>query len=401
MIGCFDTKAEDFGYLHQCLTEFGADVISINTGIRGNTDAFDVTIEAEEVAKAGGADLQILNDANDRGNAIEVMGQGAALIIANLFSAGKVHGAIGMGGGGGTYIALAAMQSLPIGIPKLCVSTVASKDLSIQIGSKDITLMPSIVDVAGLNKISRVLIKQAAGAICGMVHAGSVKNSESKGTIAISIFGNTTECVDHCSELLKQKGYEVLTFHAVGVGGKTMESLVRDGYIDAVLDITTTELADELCGGICSAGPDRLTAASAMNIPQVVVPGCLDMVNFGSMASVPAQYKDRLLYSWAPDVTLMRTNREENKALGEIIANKLNTSKGKVSVILPTAGISKISTEGGIFHAPELDQILFDTIRNNVRKDISIHEISANINDIKFSEMAVNQLLMLIDDQKS
>jgi len=313
MLGCFDTKAEDFEFLRLRLLEQGAQVLSINTGVLGTTDRFKIEVEAEEVAAAAGEKLSDLQQREDRGAAIEIMGRGAANILENLVSQGKVDGVISMGGGGGTYIALLAMQSIPFGTPKFCLSTVATKDLSRQIGVKDITLMPSLVDVSGLNTISRTLINQAAGAIYGMCKSKTVTDQPEADSIVISMFGNTTTCVEQCTSILKARGYEVLTFHAVGVGGKTMESLIREDRFVGALDLTTTELADELCQGICSAGPDRLTAASQVGLPQVVAPGCLDMVNYGHLDTVPRQYKSRQLYSWAPDVTLMRTNQEENR----------------------------------------------------------------------------------------
>ena len=398
MIGCFDTKGEDFGYLYTSLIQMGVEVVSINTGILGTTELFPITYEADTVAKAAGTEISILRENKDRGIAIKKMGEGAAKIITELLSDNRIDGIIGMGGGGGTFIALEAMKALPFGIPKLCLSTLATKDLSGHIGSKDIVLMPSIVDVAGLNRISRVLISQAAGAICGMANAKISEVKDSAGSIAISVFGNTTLCVDKCSELLKSKGYEVMAFHSVGVGGMTMEALTLDGCFDAILDITTTELADELCGGICSAGPDRLTAGSLKGLPQVVVPGCLDMVNFGGLDTVPAKYKDRQLYSWAPDVTLMRTNKEENKILGELIAEKINVSNAPVTVLLPLGGLSKIGGKDEVFHNPEIDQVLFDAIKNNVNGSIKVVEVPENINTVAFAKKATELLLDILKD---
>ena len=396
MIGCFDTKAEDFAYLFTCLKDKEIEVLTVNTGVLGTTDRFPVHFEADAVANAGGARLIDLQKGNDRGKALEIMGRGANRIIADLLIEKDIKGVIGMGGGGGTYIVLAAMQAVPFGIPKLCLSTLATKDLSTKIGNKDVVLMPSIVDVAGLNAISRVLIRQAAGALLGMIDASVSDEKESTGSIAMSVFGNTNLCAESCSALLKDKGYDVLAFHAVGSGGKTMESLTGEGFFDAVLDLTTTELADELFGGICSAGPDRLTAASKIGIPQIVVPGCLDMVNFGPMDTVPNKYKDRQLYSWAPDVTLMRTNRAENKILGKTIADKINTSKGPVTVLLPLGGLSKIGAKGEVFHDPEIDAVLFYTIRNHIKNDIDIIEVDENINTVAFAKKAVVALLDLI-----
>lgn len=400
MLGCFDTKAEDFSYLRSSLLEFGAKLVSINTGVRGSA-VFPVEFEAVDVAAETDMSLDELRESTDRSLVIEKMGKGAAKIIARLLAEEKIDGAIGMGGGGGTYITLLAMQAIPIGIPKFCLSTIATKDLSRQVGNKDVVLMPSIVDIAGLNSISRLLIKQAAGAICGMLHAKpSTPQKNQKGSIAISMFGNTTECVETCSELLKAEDYEVMAFHAVGVGGKTMESLISDGFFDAVLDITTTELADDLCEGICSAGPDRLTAAAKKGIPQVVVPGCLDMVNYGHLDTVPERFKSRQLYSWAPDVTLMRTNEEENRKLGISMAEKLNASPTSVTVLIPTRGISKVSSEEGVFHNPAVDQVLFDTLRNQLNSHIPIVEMDTHINDEAFAQKAVHTLLEMLNHPK-
>lgn len=396
MLGCFDTKAEDFNYLYACLKRQGLEIITINTGVLGSTDLFPVTYDAAVVAANGGGDIESLREKKDRGTAIEITGRGAAAILSELEKETKIDGVIGMGGGGGTYIFLSAMQKLPFGLPKICLSTLATKDLSNQILNKDITLIPSIVDVAGLNKISRVLINQAAGALAGMISAGMPDDETIKGTIAISIFGNTTPCVDACSALLTAQGYEVMTFHSVGAGGRSMEALIRDKCFDGVLDITTTELADDLCGGICSAGPDRLTAAAEMNIPQVVVPGCLDMVNFGGLDTVPEKYQSRLLFSWAPDVTLMRTNEDENRRLGESLAKKVSQSIGAVKILLPLNGISIVSSAGEIFHQPNIDQLLFDTIKSSVMDHVDVIELDAHINDAIFAERAVNELLAML-----
>lgn len=398
MIGCFDTKGEDFDFLHSCLVEQNIKVIALNTGILGTTKLFPVTIESAEIAEAAGTSLSNLKKNGDRGQALEKMGTGASQIISELMSRKNIDGVIGMGGGGGTYIFLSAVKKIPFGIPKLCLTTLATKDLSEHIGSKDITLIPSIVDVAGLNTISRILINQASGALFGMMSVIDKVQSQTRGSIAISIFGNTTPCVDRCSKILRAEAYDVLSFHAIGAGGKTMEDLVLDDCFDAVLDITTTELADDLCGGICSAGPERLIAAGKMGIPQVVVPGCLDMVNFGALNTVPEEYQQRQLFSWDPNVTLMRTNEEENKWLGKSFAEKLNDSKGKVTVLLPLKGISKISKKGEVFYAPHVDSVLFDAIRQHLDPDIRIIEVDTDINDARFADIAVAELLKLMHD---
>lgn len=399
MVGCFDTKGEDFEYLYYCLLDLGVKVITINTGVLGSTDLFPVNFEAMEVALSGGSTLTDLRENKDRGRAIEVMGNGAATIVEDLFKMKKVNGIIGMGGGGGTFIALKAMQTLPFGFPKICISTLATKDLSIHVGIKDITLMPSVVDVAGLNSISKVVMRQGAGAIVGMMQVSRSTDERQSKSIAISVFGNTSLCVDKCSELLRDQDYEVMAFHSVGVGGRTMEGLTMDGCIDAILDITTTELADELCGGICSAGPHRLTAAAKTGIPQIVVPGCMDMVNFGPLETVPEKYRDRQLFSWAPDVTLMRTNEEENRILGKTIAEKINKSKAPVIVLLPLGGLSKIGGPGEVFHAPAIDQELFSSLKSHANKNIKILEVNSNINTESFASQAVKSLMEILISQ--
>jgi uncharacterized protein (UPF0261 family) len=397
MLGCFDTKGEVFSFLRECLLAQGERVVTINTGVMGTTALFPVDVEADQVTLEAGFAITDLRKEADRGHAVEVMGKGAAKIVAKMMAEGGLKAAIGMGGGGGTYIALSAMQEIPLGVPKLCLTTLAARDLSRQMGSKDITLMPSVVDVAGLNSISKLLIRQAAAAIGAMANVPVTEDDAPAGRIAISMFGNTTACVDRCTGLLQEQGYEVFAFHATGVGGRTMESLIREGCFDAVLDITTTELADELCGGILSAGPDRLNAAAEMGIPQVVVPGCLDMVNFAQLDTVPEPYKSRELYSWAPDVTLMRTNQDENRTLGKILAQKVNRSAAAATILLPLKGISQIDAEGGVFHRPETDRILFETIKENAEETVQVKEVNAHINDKEFSEVAVRTLLDLIE----
>lgn len=402
LLGCFDTKGPDFSFLRACILAHNESVITIDTGTYGNRADFPVDFEADHVASAAGHTLAELRERADRGYTVDVMGRGGASVLKRLHEAGKLKAVMGMGGGGGTYIALAAMQAVPLGIPKLCLSTVASKDLSRQVGSKDIVLMPSVVDVAGLNSISRMLIKQAAAALCGMANTqGETEVADTYGRVAISMFGNTTACVTACTELLQARGYEVCVFHANGVGGQTMESLINEGCFDGVLDVTTTELADELCGGICSAGPVRLEAAARCGVPQVVAPGCLDMVNFAHLDTVPARYRQRQLYSWAPDVTLMRTDADENQQLARLLTSKLNRAKAPVTILLPNQGLSQIDTEGGVFAASETNRTLFDTIRETASDRLVVTELPVHINDAAFASQAVETLLRLMRSRKA
>lgn len=370
--------------------------MTVNAGVMGSTTLFPVDVEAEKVCIAAGENLEVIRSKNDRGAAMEVMGRGAAKVLGELFQQKTFKGVIGMGGGSGTYLTLKSMQHLPLGLPKICISTLASKDLSDLIGVKDILLMPSVVDVAALNGIIKPIIQQAAAALVAMSQVQLTKDSSDPKRIAISMFGNTSACVDSCIELLEEQGFEVMTFHANGVGGKAMESLAMEGCFAGVLDITTTELADELCGGVCSAGAARLEAAGRLGIPQVIVPGCMDMVNFGTMESVPEKFRNRQLYSWVPTVTLMRTNAEENRELGRILAQKLNLVIGPTAVLFPEKGLSQIDSEGNVFYDPESNRALSKSIQENLKSEIPFVNLPLHINDPAFAAEAVDKLLEMM-----
>ena len=321
------------------------------------------------------------------------MAQAAPLLLQSLLEDGRIDGVISLGGGGGTAIASGAMRPLPLGFPKIIVSTLASGNTAHYLGESDINLMPSIVDVAGLNRVSKGVFRRAAAAICGMVETANNPTDE-KELIVVSMFGNTTECVDHARGLLEEAGYEVLVFHATGAGGRTMEKLIRSGQVTAVLDLTTTEWADEIVGATLTAGPNRMDAAADMNLPTVVAPGCVDMANFGEPATVPEKFADRIFYHHNPQVTLMRTNVEENIQLGKVLAEKLNRHSSRAVMMLPLKGISIISVEGQPFHDAAADKALFDTIRQEAKHPVV--EVDSTINDPAFPTKAVEQLLALI-----
>lgn len=398
IIGAFDTKAPEHAFVREAILARGHRVFTVNVGTLGTTDLFPVDVEAAQVAAAGGGDLAALRAAHDRGDAMKVMSAGAPVIVSQLYDEGKFDGIIGMGGSGGTTVITAGMRALPVGVPKVCVSTIAAGDVSGFVGAKDITMIPSIVDVAGINRVSRLVFARAAGAICGMVETETQASTDDKPVITASMFGNTTECVNMCMAQLTEQGYEVLVFHATGTGGRTMESLVREGLVDGVLDITTTEWADQVCNGVFSAGPQRLDGPGEMGVPHLIVPGCVDMANFGGMETVPAKFKqgDRIFYEWNPAVTLMRTNVEENRQMGKIFAEKANAAKGPVAFLLPLQGVSILDGEGELFCDRVADQAMFDAIRENLRADILVEEIDCNINDAAFAEKAVAMMLELI-----
>lgn len=391
LIGALDTKGEEFAFVQAELRRRGHQTFVINTGVVGEP-RLPADIGAEQVAMAGGVDLASLRQQADRGKAVEVMANGAAVLVRQLHAAGKIDGILGMGGSAGTAVGTAAMRALPVGFPKLMVSTLASGDTAAYVGVSDIVMMPSVVDVAGVNRISARIFANAAGAISGMVETEAPQLSE-KPLIAASMFGNTTKLVDQCRKLLEAQGYEVLVFHATGTGGKIMESLIDAGYINGVLDVTTTEWADELVGGMLTAGPTRLEAAANRGVPQVIAPGCLDMVNFWARSTVPEKFTGRQFYEWNPNVTLMRTTPAENAELGRILAEKANRSSAPVAFFLPQQGVSVLDSPGGEFWQPEADQALFAAIKQNVRSDIPVYELDANINDDAFAAAVVQKLL--------
>ena len=391
ILGTMDTKGEEHAFVAGLIRRRGHKTLVVDVGTLGEpTLKPDVT--RQEVVAAAGADLAGLIKRHDRGEAVEVMSRGAPTILSRLVAEQKIDGVISLGGGGGTAIGTAAMRALPIGFPKLMVSTLASGNTAQYVGVKDIVMFPSIVDIAGLNRISRQILTRAAGAICGMVEA-QPESGPDKPLIVASMFGNTTDCVQAARKILEQAGYEVLIFHATGTGGRTMESLIETGLVAGVLDVTTTEWADELVGGFLTAGPTRLEAAAKHAVPAIVTPGCLDMVNFHGPESVPPKFNGRNFYQHNPQVTLMRTTPEECAQLGKVIAEKLNQSKGPVTVLLPLKAISVISAPGQKFHDPAADSALFKGIKSNLRKDIPVLEIDCAINDPTFAEACARELL--------
>jgi len=392
VLGTFDTKGEEHGYVADLIRNRGHAVVLIDVGTL-EPPGIVPDITRQEVADAAHVDLAGIVARRDRGEAVAAMTRGAPIVLSRLQREQRIDGVISLGGGGGTAIGTAAMRALPLGFPKLMVSTLASGNIGPYVGVKDILMMPSVVDVAGLNRLSRRLLAQAAGAICGMVETPAVDSAGDKPVIVASQFGNTTPCITHARGLLEQAGYEVMVFAATGNGGRTMESLVEAGLADGVLDITTTEWADELVGGVLTAGPTRCEAAARAGIPAVLAPGCLDMVNFGEPGSVPEKYRGRRFYQHNAQVTLMRTDPAENAELGRILAEKCNLSTGPVSVVFPLRGISMISAPGQPFYWPEADDALFAAWKRHLRTDIVVREYDGNINDPAFADLCVQELL--------
>jgi uncharacterized protein (UPF0261 family) len=396
LIGTLDTKGVEFAFVRDRLRAAGAPVLVADAGVLG-PPAFVPDVTREELFALAGASAEHLRAAADRGRAVELAAVGAAKLAAKLHKEGKLSGVMGLGGSAGTTIATAAMRALPVGVPKLVVSTLASGQVGPFVGTRDVTMMYSVVDVAGLNRVSRPVLENAAAAIAGMVtRPRDAAPTSDKPLIAASMFGVTTPCVEAARKVLEAAGYEVLVFHATGTGGRTMEGLVRDGLVAGVLDVTTTELADELAGGILSAGPDRLTAAALANVPQVVSLGALDMVNFGPPDTVPDWYKHRLFYRHNPNVTLMRTTPEETDRLGKGVAEKTSASNAPTCVMVPLRGVSAIDAEGQPFWWPEADAALFQSLRNWVAPYVEVVERDEHINDAAFAEACARKLLELM-----
>jgi uncharacterized protein (UPF0261 family) len=403
IVGAFDTKGDDHAFLREEIIKLGLQVLTVNIGVLGSTTLLPVDYEADAVLKAGGLDIDQIRARKDKAEAMKAFHQAAPKLVRELYEHGKFSGIIGMGGSGGSSIIASAMRALPIGVPKVLVSTVASGDVSFYVRGKDITIIPSIVDVAGLNRISRLIYIRAAGAICGMIKTHLPEASQDRPIITASMFGNTTDCVNECVKSLNEKGYEVLVFHATGAGGRAMETLVADGLVEAVLDITTTEWADEICHGVFSAGPERLDAPGRCGVPHLIVPGCVDMANFFAPSTVPEEYRraKRLLYEWNPSVTLMRTNADENRRMGEIFAQKANASIGPVAFLIPKKGFSMLDGDGQPFCDRDADQAMIDGIRANLKPGIPIVEADLNINDPAFAARAVEMMLELIRQREN
>lgn len=394
VLGTLDTKGAEHAYVADLIRQRGHQVLLIDVGTLG-APTVTPDIPRTEVAAAAGVDCAALTARRDRGEAVAAMSRGAPVVLSRLAAEGRIDGVISLGGGGGTAIATAGMRALPVGFPKLMVSTLASGNVAPYVDVKDIVMFPAVVDVAGLNRLSRVLLARAAGALCGMVEARPVVDT-GKPLIVASQFGNTTPCIERARARLEAAGYEVVVFAATGTGGRTLESLVETGLVAGVLDVTTTEWADELVGGVLGAGPTRLEAAARRGVPAVVSTGCLDMVNFGPPDSVPARFAQRQFYPHNPQVTLMRTTPAENAQLGRILAEKLNLSTGPVTVLLPLRGGSVISAPGGPFHDPEADAALFAALEAGLRTDIPVRKLDCAINDPAFADACADALLALL-----
>ncbi len=394
LLGTFDTKGAEYAFLRDRITEQDADALLVDAGVFDPV-AVDPDISRQQVAQAVGVAVPDLARANDRGAAVDAMTRGAAVIIRNLYDDGRLDGIIGLGGTGGSTIATTAMRGLPVGVPKLMVSTVASGETRPYVGAVDVTMMYSVVDISGVNSISARIMTNAAVAIAAMAKV-TPPEVERRPLIGATMFGVTTPCVTRARATLEKLGYEVLVFHATGTGGQSMEALAEGGYLAGILDITTTELADDLVGGVLSAGPHRLEAAGRLGVPQVVSLGALDMVNFGPRDTVPAEFSRRDIHIHNPTVTLMRTTAEECAELGRRIGRKLSAATGPTVLFVPLRGVSMIAVEGEPFYSPESDAALIGAIKQALDARVEYHELDMDINDERFADAMANRLHQLL-----
>ncbi|WP_282106174.1 MULTISPECIES: Tm-1-like ATP-binding domain-containing protein [unclassified Crossiella] len=403
LVGTLDTKGVEYAWLAERITAAGCAVLLVDTGVLGDP-LTRADISAREVAAAAGVELGELRAAGDRGAALAAMATGAAAIVTCLHQQGMLHGIIGLGGSGGSAVASAAMRALPVGVPKLLVSTMASGDTTPYVDALDLAMMYSVVDIAGLNSVSELILRNAANGIAGMSqgYEHTLQNTDPRETeprpvVAATMFGVTTPAVDAARARLTELGYEVLVFHATGSGGKSMEALAGSGLLAGVLDLTTTELADDLVGGVLSAGPQRLAAAGRAGLPQVVSLGALDMVNFGPLETVPERFAERNLYVHNATVTLMRTTPAENRELGRRIAAKLRAATGPAALFVPLRGVSAIDATDGPFDDRVADAALFGVLRTSLAgSTVELHEHDAHINDPEFAVAMADRLHELI-----
>lgn len=392
VLGTLDSKGEEHAYLAERIRARGHRALLIDVGT-GGPPTIKPDFTRQQVASFTGLDIADLMTRRDRGECVVAMSKAAPIFLSKLAASGEIHGVISLGGGGGTAIATAAMRLLPLGFPKLMVSTLAAGNTAHYLGTKDIVMMPSIADVAGLNRLSRVIFSRAAGAICGMVEM-EIETGDARPLVVASMFGNTTACVTEAKRIIEEAGYEVLVFAATGAGGRSMEALIESGMVAGALDLTTTEWADEIAGGVLTAGPERMDAVAKAKVPAVIAPGCLDMVNFGERNTVPAKYEGRNFYIHNPQVTLMRTTPEETAQLGKILAQKVNRYEAPSAIMIPRKAISVISAAGQPFHDPAADQALFNAIRENAR--VAVVEFDEEINSPVFAKACAEKLLQLM-----
>jgi len=396
--GTLDTKGEEVHLLRSLILKRGHGVIIADTGILGNP-YLQADITRDEIAVAGGSNIGTLGKKGDEAFAQQIMAAGLKKIIHPLVESGRIQGFLAIGGGQGSTIVAPALKSLPLGFPKLLISTkVTQAGLRPYIGPKDVMIMPPVADLAGINRLTRQILTNAAGAMSGMVEI-DVPEGRNRPLVVMSMNGTVTDCGLAVKGMLEAKGYAVLVFHTIGTGGEALEEYVKSEKVIGVIELAVNEITNESMGGLASAGPDRLTAAGIRGIPQVVVPGSADFINFLGPETVPTRYRRRNIYSHNPQATLIRTNLRDNISLGRLIADKLNLSKGPVAVLWPRKGLSTLDHRGKPFWNPEADMALLKTLRRQLSDRIPLMESDQYVNDPDFAQ-AVFQAFESIQKSK-
>ena len=391
LIGRLDSKGEEYAYVRDIIVDGGFEVIVVDAGTRGSPH-FQADVSREVVSRAAGLEIEDVVDRADESKEIQVMMKGAARTVQILYDSGRLDGIMALGGSRGTAIGTAAMRALPFGIPKVMVSTIASGDMRPYVGTSDITVIHSVTDIAGLNRMTKRLLAYAAGAVMGAVRANPKPEVSKKQLVAMSVMGGINRAAFKAQKTLEDRGFEVVSFHTVGTGGRAMEETIEQGIVDGVLDLVTHELIDHLYGGCYDAGPERLEATGMKGIPQVVIPGCLDFIAFSPPENIPKTIKKRKIYRHTPEVAIVRTNQEEMATIGKIMAEKLNKATGPTKVVIPLRGFSPGNREGKALYDPETDRAFIEALKQNLQTSIRVIEVDSHINDESFAEQAVDIL---------
>lgn len=394
IVGTLDTKGEETDLLRSLILKRGHTVLVADTGILG-VSHIEADITRDEIAMAGGADIETLKERGDEAFAQNIMGAGLKKIIPPLVESGRVQGFLAIGGGQGSTIVAPTLKSLHLGFPKLLLSTkVTQAGPRPYIGSKDVVIVPPVADLAGINRLTRQILANAAGAMCGMVEM-EVPEGRDRPLVVMSMNGTVTDCGLAVKGMLEAEGYAVLVFHTIGTGGEALEDYVKSEEVVGVIELAVNEVTNELMGGLASAGPDRLTAAGKTGIPQVIVPGSADFINFLGPDTVPVKYRHRNIFRHNPQATLVRTNTQDNRALGRTIAHKLNQSRGPVVALWPKMGLSTLDRQGKPYWNPEADKALLKSLRKNLDDSIPLVELDSYINDDKFAKEVVSEFVKL------
>jgi uncharacterized protein (UPF0261 family) len=398
ILGTLDTKSREIKYLRDRVRESGLGVIVLDNGVLGEPQGIVPDISARETARAAGTTLEEVRRKPSRGEAIDEMIKGCKVLVKKLSDEGKIHAAISFGGAEGGVMASAAMQVLPPGFPKIVITPLASgvRPFGPFVGIRDMMVMHSLIDIVGINDISRTIFDNASAAIIGMAKNYRPMEIQGQKNVALTALGTVQKAINFICPRLIQAGYQPIIFHASGVGGRIMEDFIARRTFCGVIDLSTNELTDHLVGAFHDAGPHRLEAAGALGIPQVIIPGCVDFFAVGPADTIPEKWRDRQKYYHNPAYTLIRPTHEEMRTIGEMFCRKLNAAQGPVRVILPLRGMSIGGLEGGTTHDPEGDRILFETLKQGLKKGIPVIEMDCDVNAPALAEKVVEEFFKLM-----